>query len=184
MLLVYWLLRLRRQPRQLLMVLAVAVAITLPISLIGSPPLLAQWFANITQPNGENLDVWTSNNLSLSTRYGVAFAVPLVIVTFGGLYWWLRRRWEADYSISLSLTASMLLAPYASNQSAIVPIGLHPSWRITGLQYLVTFSAVALNAYARVDDWMVLSLVILSITFAARSARPSIPVETIEGSLE
>ncbi len=134
LLIAYWLWTLRRQPRQLLMALAVAVAITLPISLIGTPPLLVQWFDNLTHPVAANLDHWVYNNLSLSYRYGFAFGLAVVALAFGGLLLWMRarrKRWTADASTSVALTASMLLAPYASNQSAIVPIALHPSWRVT-----------------------------------------------------
>ena len=172
LLLLYWLWTMRRQPRNLLIALIVMVALTLPISLIGSPPLLAQWIADLVHPGGENLDLWNLNNLSLSYRYGLLIAVPVVTLVFSGLFLWVRRRgkpWKHDYSYSVLLTISMLLAPYASNQSAIVPISLRPSWRVTVLQYLGIFGAVLLNAYKFVDVWLVLSLVVLSIVFAAQS---------------
>ncbi len=99
LLIAYWLWTLRRQPRDLLLTLATAVAITLPISMIGSPPLLAQWFANLTHPVAANLDHWVYNNLSLTYRYGLAFGVGVVTAAFGGLFVWMRRRhqqWTAD----------------------------------------------------------------------------------------
>ncbi len=170
LLLLYWLWTLRRQPRQLLAVLAVGVAITLPISLIGSPPLLAQWITNLLHPVGVNLDHWVYNNLSLSYRYGILLALVVALLAFGGLTLWMRarhKRWSSDDVTSVALTASMLLAPYASNQSAIVPIALHPSWRVTLLQYVLVFGAAILNIYALADDWLVLALVIISIVLAA-----------------
>ena len=150
---------LRRQPRQLLLTGAVAVAITLPISMIGSPPLLAQWFTNVTHPVAANLDHWVYNNLSLSYRYGLAFALVVVVLGIGGLFLWMRarhKRWSSDDVTSLALTASMLLEPYAANQGAIVPIALHPSWRMTLLQYVLVFGAAILNVYAIADDWIFL----------------------------
>ena len=175
-LLLYWLWQLLRQPRQLLLVGVVAVAITLPISMIGSPSLLAQWFANLTHPVAVNLDHWVYNNLSLSYRYGLPFALIVVALAFGGLFLWMRarrKRWSSDDVTSLALTASMLLTPYSANQGAIVPIALHPSWRITLLQYILVFTFAILNVYAIADDWILLSLVLISIVLAAhRSGVP------------
>ncbi len=174
LLLLYWLWTLRRQPRQILLILAVAVAVTLPVSMIGSPPLLAQWFQNLTHPVAANLDHWVYNNLSLSVRYGWAFGLAVVALTFGGLLFYLhmrRKRLPPDAPISLSLSATMLLAPYAANQGAIVPLALHPSWRVTLLQYALVFGAAILNVYALADDWILLSLVVLSVALAARSGQ-------------
>ncbi len=178
LLIAYWLWTLRRQPRELLLTLATAVALTLPISMIGSPPLLAQWFANITHPVAANLDHWVYNNLSLTYRYGLIFGLSVVLVAFGGLLLWMRRRrWTSDDSVSVSLTVAMLLGPYAANQGAIVPIALNPSWRITLLAYVTVLGTAILNVYAIADDWILLSLVILSIVFAAQAAR----VRSVEG---
>ncbi|MEP7293401.1 MAG: hypothetical protein ABI835_16575, partial [Chloroflexota bacterium] len=92
LLMLYWLWTLRRQPRQLLIILTVVVAIILPVSLIGSPPLLVQWVANLTNPVAANLDHWVYNNLSLTYRYGLPIALIVVMSTFGALYYGLRRR--------------------------------------------------------------------------------------------
>jgi hypothetical protein len=171
LLLLYWLWTLRRQPRQILLVLLVALAIILPISLLGSPPLLAQWFHNLTHPVAANLDHWVYNNLSLSYRYGWVFGLAVVGLTFGGLLLYLRlrrKRLPDDAPVSLSLTGMMLLAPYAANQGAIVPVALHPSWRVTLVQYVLVFGTAILNVYALADDWILLSLTLLSLVLAAR----------------
>lgn len=175
LLVLYWLWTLRRQPRQLFGVLALGVAITLPISLLGTPPLFLQWVANLTNPVGANLDHWVYNNLSLTYRYGLPFALVVVLVAFGALYFWLRRgnAWTQDAATSTALTAAMLTAPYASNQSAIVPLALHPSWRVTLLQYVLVFGTAILNAYALADDWILLILTLLAIVLAAKNARDS-----------
>lgn len=170
LLVLYWLWTLRRQPRELLSILAVGVLITLPISLLGTPPLLLQWVTNLTRPVAANLDHWVYNNLSLTYRYGLPFALVVVVVAFGALYLWLRRRgraWSHDAANSTALTVAMLTAPYASNQSAIVPLALHPSWRVTLLQYVLVFGTAILNAYALADDWILLVLTLLAIALSA-----------------
>lgn len=175
LLVLYWLWTLLRQPRALLGVLLATLVITLPISLLGTPPLLLQWIGNLLHPTVENADLWLLNNLSLTVRYGLPFALVVVVVAFGALYLWLRQRgkiWTQDASVSAALTAAMLTAPYASNQSAIVPLALHPSWRITALQYLLVFAAVLLNSYEFADDWILLGLTLIAIALSAHSIRP------------
>jgi hypothetical protein len=175
LLVLYWLWMLRHQPRALLGTLAVGVVITLPISLLGTPSLLLQWVANLTNPVGVNLDHWVYNNLSLTYRYGLPFALIVVIITFGALYLWVRQRgkaWTHTAGTGTALTAAMLIAPYASNQSAIVPIALHPSWRVTLLQYVLVFGTAILNIYHLADDWILLILTLLAIALSARSIQP------------
>lgn len=172
LLVLYWLWTLLRQPRAVLGVLLVTLAVTLPISLLGNPPLLLQWVSNLTSPVAVNLDHWVYNNLSLTYRYGLPFALVIVTVAFGALYAWLWQRgktWTQNASVSTALTAAMLTAPYASNQSAIVPLALHPSWRITLLQYVLMFGTAILNVYALADDWILLVLTLLAIALSARS---------------
>ena len=60
--------------------------------MIGSPSLLAQWFANVTHPVAANLDHWVYNNLSLSYRYGLPLALIVVALAFGGLFLWSARK--------------------------------------------------------------------------------------------
>jgi hypothetical protein len=166
LLVLYLLWTLRRQPRPLLITLAVLLLITLPISLLGSPPLLLQWVDNILHPMDVNLDHWVYNNLSLTYRYGLPFAVAVVVFSLGGLYWLMRRRgyrWTNDHIYAALLVASMLLAPYASNQSAIVPLTLLPSGLVTGLQFVGVLGTAILNIYALADDWLVLMFTLVAL---------------------
>jgi hypothetical protein len=166
LLVLYLLWTLRRQPRPLLITLAILLLITLPISLLGSPPLLLQWVDNILHPMDVNLDHWVYNNLSLTYRYGLPFAVAVVVLSLGGLYWLMRRRgyrWTNDHIYAALLVASMLLAPYASNQSAIVPLTLLPSGLVTGLQFVGVLGTAILNIYALADDWLVLMFTLVAL---------------------
>ncbi|MCC6803961.1 MAG: DUF2029 domain-containing protein [Anaerolineae bacterium] len=171
----YWLWTLRRQRQRLLGTLGVAALITLPISLIGSPPLLAQWLTNILHPATGNVEYWLSNNLSLSSRFGLPVAVLVLALVFGLAHRLIRLRgvWTSDYTISSLLTVSMLVMPYASSQSAIVPIGLHPSWRVTLLQYVGVFGAYLLSAYAQADTWLILAYVVVAMWLSSRRPIPN-----------
>jgi hypothetical protein len=172
------LLSLLRQPRQLLAVLAALLAITLPISLIGSPPLLLQWVDNLLHPPAVNLDHWTYNNLSLTYRYGFPFAIAVVTLSLGGLYGLMRQRGYRctnDHVYAALFLASMLLAPYASNQSAIVPLALLPSGLVTLMQYVGVLGAAILNLYALADDWLVLIFTLTAMWQHQVKARTPVP---------
>ncbi|MBE2267486.1 MAG: DUF2029 domain-containing protein [Anaerolinea sp.] len=162
---------LRRDPRQLVWIALVVALILLPVSLIGSPPLLLQWIERLGTPQGENVGFWTSNNLSISAYLGVIPALLIVGVTLGGVYLWLRRRnrWTDNHTDSALLTASMLVAPYASNQSAIVPLALHPSWALTAVQWILVLGAALLDRYGQLDEWLLLALTVLALIWGRKS---------------
>ncbi len=176
---------LRREPRRLLTLLVIAGAIMLPVSLIGSPPLLVQWLNNLGAPQVDNIGFWQSNNLSMTVSIGFIPALLLVTAVFGGVYLWIRsrqRRWTDRHTDSTLLAASMLLAPYASNQSAIVPLALHPSWRVTVAQWFGVMGAALLNRYAQLDEWLVLVLVALALLLSNRArGNDSIMPERVAG---
>lgn len=178
---VYWLWTLRRQPHQLLLALMAAAAIMLPISAVGAPPLLAQWLDNVTHPVSDNLDHWVTNNLSLSYQYSLPLTLIAVAVAFGGLFLYLRRRggsWTPDHRYSVLLASSMLIAPYSSNQGAIVPLLFFPSWRSTWLQWVGVIGAAVLNLYAVLDNWLLILFVIAAIAWMPRDqAAQSLKVE-------
>jgi hypothetical protein len=182
LLVLYLVWTLRRQPRALLFTLAPLLLITLPISLLGSPPLLVQWLDNILNPVNVNLDHWVYNNLSLTYRYGLPFALSVVVLAIGGMHWLMRRRgyhWTQDHIYAALFLASMLLAPYASNQSAIVPLILLPSWMVTGLQFVGVLGTAILNIYALADDWLVL-IFTLTALWQYRTKAPLPAVEAAE----
>jgi hypothetical protein len=156
----------RRDPAQIVKILSITTLIILPISFLGSPPLIVQWLENISSPTLENQGWWTSNNLSMTVTLGLWPALAMISSVFIILALLLSRMhkpWTRRHTDSALFTGSMLLSPYASNQSAVIPLAFHPAWRVTVLQWVGVIGAALLNRYAQFDEWLLLGLVALAL---------------------
>ena len=162
----------RRDPAQIVKILSLTTLIIVPISVLGNPPLIAQWFGNISNPTFENQGLWTSNNLSMTVTLGLWPALAVISGAFIILVLQMSRLhkpWTSRHTDSAMLTASMLLSPYASNQSAVIPLAFHPAWRITALQWVGVIGAAVLNRYAQIDEWLLLGLVTLALFWSQQT---------------
>jgi hypothetical protein len=130
----------RQQKQKLLYAVLVTLLITVPISLVGSPPLFLQWFNNIFSPTSANQHHFGTNNISLVSRVGWLWGPLIVAAVFYGVYALMKlkdRSWTQNHSYASLLLASMLVSPYTSSQSAIAGLVFVPSWWATILQYMV-----------------------------------------------
>lgn len=153
----YLLWRERAQWRVLVPAFALTLALTVPISLIGSPPLLLQWIENIATPSKANQLYWFINNVSMSAQIGLPLAAIVLTIVLGGMAWLIRDRWREDHRYAILLLGAILLSPYASTQSMIAATAFVPSWIAVVAQYGLTLLAGALGLYnAFVSGWMLL----------------------------
>lgn len=132
---------------------AFAAVLTVPISFVGSPPLLVGWVENIL---GGSYGVY--NNISLTSLVGFPLAVMIVLVAFGSLAFIIRDRWSYNHSVATMLLAAMLLSPYTSHQSIIAAMAFIPSWKSVGFIYAIALPASLLGLYdaSAAGFWMLL----------------------------
>lgn len=129
----------RQRWPELVRAISLTSLIILPISLVGSPPLLLQWLDNIRFPSAQNQLYWGENNLSLNTKFGFSIALALItlgIVSLYSLMRWRGKTWAKHHTWGTLIFVSMFLAPYASSQSMIAPFAFVPSWQAYLLQVL------------------------------------------------
>ncbi|HFD38648.1 MAG TPA: hypothetical protein ENJ31_02175 [Anaerolineae bacterium] len=127
----YWLWCSRKRWKDLIWPLGIVALVTLPISLIGSPPLIWQWMQNLLNPSSANAYYWSVNNLSLTSKFGVLpgaliFFLAASVVGIGVWRGWIR--WSRDHVYAALLFSSFFLLPYASQQSSSSAFTLIPSW--------------------------------------------------------
>lgn len=158
LLILYWLWAERRGWRALIIPLVFVGLVTIPISLVGQPPLIVQWLDNLRHPSEDNQLFWDMNNVSMTEGLGVTLGVAVVMCSLGAFYWLKRRsgNWTRNHTHAALLLASMLLSPYTSNQSVIVPLALVPSGASVALQYVIIFIGSALGIYRDFDSWWTL----------------------------
>lgn len=162
----------RHQWQQILASFLVAGLIILPISFVGSPPLLFQWLENISNPSEANLAYWSANNISLTADVGFLLAIPILLLAFGGLYLLMRRfakEWTHNHSYTLLILLSLLLSPYSSNQSLIAAMAFAPSMIATILHYLMTFGGEALELYLPYVPFWVIAFGLVALWFMPSS---------------
>jgi hypothetical protein len=155
----YWLFTQRYEWRSLVVPLLMIGIIVIPISMIGSPPLAMQWLDNIQNPSENNIQRWEANNVSLTNNANIIVALPVIMIAFGGLYFLMQQRgrqWSRNHTYSALLMISILLSPYASNQSVIGALAMVPSWSAVGIQYLFTALGAISGIYGSVVGWITL----------------------------
>lgn len=157
----YWLWTNRKAWRGLLLPLLIVALIVIPISLVGRPSLIVQFLDNVSRPSLVNQEFWRINNVSISQQAGWLVAVIVVPLGAALVIVLLRlqgRPWMETHTLSAMFLASMLLSPYASNQSVIVPLALVPSWQSLLVQYVIVFGGTALDIYRDFDPWWTLGI--------------------------
>ena len=135
----YWIWTSRKRLKELVVPFSIVACIVVPISLVGSPPLIIQWLNNVEHPSLRNEMWWAVNNVSLTTRFSFAGAVSilLILVLVFVLLAKLRKiTWTRDHSLSGLLFASMFLSLYTSQQSVSSALAFVPSWAAVGVQFL------------------------------------------------
>lgn len=148
--------------------IGVAIVCTLPISLLGSPPLLLQWIDNIFNPSTGNVDAWLANNISLTDAYGLPLALIITGGVMGatGLLIRARKRWTHNHTLAALLLMSMLLSPYTSTQSVIAALAFVPSWIAIALHYALTAITSLLGVYLPYAGIWILVFGVTALWFA------------------
>jgi hypothetical protein len=144
--------------------LLIVALLIIPISVIGSPPLILQWMNNLLHPSPQNEFYWSINNISLSRYFSPLSALLFVIVSFSTLFSfmkWRRRHWSNGHTLASLLLVSMFLSPYASQQSFSSALAFIPSWASFFTQSVVLFVSFKVINY-----WETIPLLILLIGLA------------------
>lgn len=176
----------REQWRELILPLSIVALITLPISLLGQPPLILQWLDNITNPSLQNQIWWAVNNLSLTAKINwlPTIALFLVIAYFlRSLVQARRINWTNNHTLASLLALSMFLSPYTSNQAYSAALAFIPSWPLVGVEIIASFLPVAY--FYSIDDiwilhgnsiWFAIPLFLIAIYFHNRHNKTAQPV--------
>ena len=150
----------RREARALAIPLVAVALAVIPISILGTPPLILQWLDNtVLNPSSENLVFWSINNVSLTDHLGLLLGAGIAVAAIGGIYALMQlgnHRWTQNHTYSSIFLFSMLLSPYASNQGMIVPLALVPSWSALAIQYVVLFASSSLGVFRENSAWFAL----------------------------
>lgn len=158
----------RKEWKKALAQIAIAGLVVLPISFIGSPPLLLQWLNNIFHPSYQNAVYWTINNLSLSAAYGFWIALGILSIIIFILSLLIKTRmisWNRDQTLSSLFLISMYLLPYTSQQSFSSGLAFIPSLSGFILQWLrVGYGSATFGFRDNISLWT-LSIALLSLIF-------------------
>jgi hypothetical protein len=144
----------------------IAFLFILPISLIGSPPLVVQWINNLVNPTSQNLYYWSINNISLTEKFSFWIAVGCITLAGVCLYFLYRIRliaWGNDQTISSLLMISMFLVPYTSHQSVASGLAFIPSWFGLLYQWLGIFVGALLPGFENIRPQWTFSACLISL---------------------
>lgn len=158
----------RNELRGLIKPLLIVALIVIPISVIGSPPLLLQWLNNLVNPAPQNVFYWSINNLSFSTYYSPFISLSVLLVSFftlWGIMKWKRKRWCREHTIASLLLASMFLSPYASQQSFSSALAFIPSWASFFTQCIVLVTSLRTIEYWAYIPPLILLIGVISLYF-------------------
>jgi hypothetical protein len=148
--------------------LLVVALLVIPISAIGSPPLILQWMNNLLHPSPQNEYYWSINNLSLSRYLSPLNALLVVIVSFSTMFSfmkWRRRLWSSGHTLASLLLVSMFLSPYASQQSFSSALAFIPSWVSFFTQSFVLFVSFKVLNYWENIPLLILLIGLVSLYF-------------------
>lgn len=158
----------RKEWRQLVAPLLLVAALVIPISLIGSPPLILQWLDNISHPSPQNAYFWSLNNVSLSAYFNPIIAVLFLSASYFLLTWFMRSRgrpWSREHTVSGLLLVSMFLSPYTSQQSFSSSLAFIPSWKSFLFQLFILFMAFNFFGYLDYVPLWIFAIALLSMAF-------------------
>jgi len=165
---VYWLWNYRKRWKEMLIPFGIVLLVTVPISLVGSPPLFLQWISNLLNPNTENEYWWTVNNLSLTSNLGLLpglmtlFLATLIVIS-GKVVGWIK--WSTDHLYASLLFLSFFLLPYASQQSASSAFAFVPSVPALAIQWVGIIIGLRIFDYNNHVPLFILIFGITSIFF-------------------
>ncbi len=151
--------------RGLVKPLLIVALLVVPISMIGSPPLVLQWLNNLVNAAPQNEYWWSVNNISLSSYLSPLAAGMVLIVTFAlllGSMKWKGKHWSKGHTLASLLLVSMFLSPYTSQQSFSSALAFIPSWGS-----FFTQSIVLIVSFRFFDYWDFIPLLILLIGMAS-----------------
>lgn len=154
--------------RGLVKPLMIVALLTIPISLIGSPPLIMQWINNLVKPHPQNTFFWSINNMSFSSYFSLTAAVILLLVSFSILFAfmkWKMKRWYREHTIASLLLVSMFLSPYASQQSFSSALAFIPSWASFFTQFIVVSVSFKIFDYWDYIPPLMLMIGVISLYF-------------------
>lgn len=153
----------------LLIPLTIAAFVVIPVSLIGSPPLIFQWANNLIHPSIANQRHWSINNLSLTANLGLWAALGICFAIFLMIGLLKRKKiivWRENQTIAALLFSSMFLMPYTSMQSFIAGLAFTPSWLSFFFQWLVFLLGIlTFSFYSHIHLWT-FSIAIFSLLAA------------------
>lgn len=158
----------RRSWRAMIPLVALMLLVTIPISLVGSPPLFLQWIDNLRHPSALNQMWWKDNNISLTADYGLGIACFVTAGAFVAVYAAKRQRargWTHNHTYATLLMVSMLLSPYTSNQSAVAALAFVPSSPAFILQHMVYLGGAITGANLPYDAIPMLFLMVSGLWF-------------------
>ena len=159
----------RNQWKSLILPLVMVAFITLPISIIGSPPLIFQWLDNSANPSPQNIFCWEINNVSLSNFYNPLTAVVIMTMLAIGVFMFYRKRkfsWNQNTITATLMMTSMLLSPYASQQSVSSSLAFIPTIGLTVVQYFfVLLGALTTIPLTTQDPIRVLIISVCALLF-------------------
>ncbi len=162
----YWLWTNRKRLNEFWTPVGILSAITIPISLIGSPPLFLQWLNNILNPSPQNKYFWSLNNLSFTSHLGIIPGVLLILTISLVLYILVRKGWiywNTNHSYASILFLSFFLMPYTSQQSISSAMAFVPSWASAIIQMIILKTSYYLTDYVRFMPWFVLFFSFLAL---------------------
>lgn len=170
LMLIYLLWNQRKQWKSLLLPLSVVAMITVPVSLIGSPPLIMQWIHNITHPSQQNQIYWTENNISLSNHLSVPISIMilgLITMIVVLIFYSRKQSWQKTQITAGLLMISMLLSPYTSRQSVTAGLVFVPSTTSLLLQYgLLPLMMVIPDHERSYESLIILCVFTVSVLFS------------------
>lgn len=158
----------RKEWKKGLAQLAIVALLVIPISLIGSPPLIFQWLNNIMHPSPQNQLFWSINNISLSAKFGFWIALEILFLTILILFLLVKARiisWTNDQTLASLILLSIFLLPYASQQSLSSGLAFIPSLPGFFVQWLVVRLAFMTIFYINNLSLITLSISLLSLIF-------------------
>jgi len=161
---------------------AVVGLITIPISLIGSPPLILQWLDNIAHPPPEFADYWSVNNLSLTTKFTIPGALALLLLIallFTRLVRHKTMVWTNNHTTASLFYLSMALSPYCSQQGLASALAFVPSWGAVLIQAAVLIFAISTKIwYYQITAWFLLFAVTSLLLYRQPAGKTLVPPES------
>jgi hypothetical protein len=140
----------RKRYKEFFLPLIIVALVCIPISLIGSPPLIIQWLSNIMHPSPQNSYYWSINNVSLTYKFTLPGAFLILIcasLILIPIFRYTKLEWTNNRTISALLFISMFSSPYTSQQSISSALAFVPSWAANVVQTIGLIFALTTNSF-------------------------------------